>query len=70
MLLTGVEDAGLEDKHFFLSLPQENVPQLRHQMLFEILSSRPASSTPPAGVEEGAGVDKVRQPVVARRGRF
>ena len=45
-------------------------------------SSRPASSTPaallhlpPAGVEEGAvieeaGVDKVRQPVAAGRGRF
>ena len=45
-------------------------------------SSRPASSTPaallhlpPAGVKEGAGVeeagvDKVRQPVAARQGRF
>ena len=38
-------------------------------------SSRPASSTPSAGVEEGAGVeeagvDEVRQPVAAGRGRF
>ena len=33
-------------------------------------SSRLASSTLAAGVEEGAGVDEVRQPVAARRGRY
>ena len=67
-MLTGVEDAGLEDKHFLSSSRPA--------------SSTPASSTPaallhlpPAGVEEGAGVeeavvDEVRQPVAAGRGRF
>ena len=44
-MMTGVEEASLEDKHFFLS-------------------SKLASSTPVAGVEE-AGVDEVRQPVAA-----
>ena len=58
-MLTGVEDASLEDKQFFSSSrPASSTPG------GATLKNLPASSTP------ATGVDEVGQPVEAGRGRF